>query len=274
MPTLRCEVTQAVLDALAALQQRTGDSTSAIVTNALTEALGLERATLFQVSSAGALVAGVTHGSVTVADLRRHGDFGIGTFDDFDGEMVVLDGTAHQLRAEGARVAADDATVPYAVVTNFHPTATTRIGGFASQDGLLASLDLLRTTDNDFFAVRADATFDHVRMRVVRRAGPDDTLVEAARAQAEFALDDVEGVLLGFWSPEYTRAMSVSGWHLHFIRADRTIGGHVLDARGEGMSVSVERLGGLHVAFPETTEFLAADLTGDHEQALAEAERD
>lgn len=274
MPILTCEVTETVLDALTALQERTGDSTGAIVTNALTEALGLDQATLFQVSAAGALVAGVTHGSLTVAELRRHGDFGIGTFDDLDGEMVVLDGTAHQLLADGARVADDDARVPYAVVTNFRPTTTVVVDGFTSQDQLLARLDRLRTTDNDFFAVRADATFQHLKIRVVERIEHDETLVEAARSQAEFTLDDVDGVLLGFWSPEHTRAMSVRGWHLHFIRADRTFGGHVLDARAAELSVAVERLVGLHVAFPETTEFLGADLTGDHEQALADAERD
>jgi acetolactate decarboxylase len=51
-----------------------------------------ERDTLNQVSTIDALIQGVYDGDVTVGDLKKHGDFGIGTFDKLDGEMIVLDG--------------------------------------------------------------------------------------------------------------------------------------------------------------------------------------
>jgi hypothetical protein len=45
---------------------------------------------VFQVSTINALLEGVYDGDTTVEDLLRHGDFGVGTFDALDGEMVVL----------------------------------------------------------------------------------------------------------------------------------------------------------------------------------------
>jgi hypothetical protein len=47
----------------------------------------------------------------------EHGDFGLGTFDRLDGEMVVLDGVVYQVAADGSvHVANDSARTPFAGV--------------------------------------------------------------------------------------------------------------------------------------------------------------
>src|SRR5438874_459561 len=48
--------------------------------------------TLYQISTSSALVEGVYSGSVCSSVLLEHGDFGLGTFENLDGEMVILDG--------------------------------------------------------------------------------------------------------------------------------------------------------------------------------------
>ena len=58
--------------------------------------------TLFQVSTSGALVAGVFSGAVSCRTLLDHGDFGVGTFARLDGEMVVLEGKIYQVRSDGS----------------------------------------------------------------------------------------------------------------------------------------------------------------------------
>jgi acetolactate decarboxylase len=55
------------------------------------------RSTLYQVSTANALVEGVYEGAVRVDILRRHGDLGLGTFENLDGEMIILDGHFFQI---------------------------------------------------------------------------------------------------------------------------------------------------------------------------------
>ena len=47
---------------------------------------------IFQVSTLQALAMGYTRRVITVEELLRHGDTGLGTFEDLDGEMIVADG--------------------------------------------------------------------------------------------------------------------------------------------------------------------------------------
>ena len=75
---------------------------------------------LTQFSVIDALLAGNYDGSLTCGELRRHGDFGIGTFDALDGEMTVLDGVVYAIRSDGrVEKVADSETTPFATVTFF-----------------------------------------------------------------------------------------------------------------------------------------------------------
>ena len=75
---------------------RLGSNESAIVTAALSKYLDIPAHTLFQISISSALVEGVYDGEVSVKSILERGDFGLGTFANLDGEMVVLDGRVYQ----------------------------------------------------------------------------------------------------------------------------------------------------------------------------------
>jgi len=275
MPTLTCEISQTLADQLARQHQRTGEPIAHIVMRALADALQVEHATLFQVSTSGALVEGIYQGVVAVGTLKEHGDFGLGTFTDLDGEMVALDGHYYQVRATGTVTEAPDAAlVPFAVVTRFQPKRTVEVPAFASLDQLQASLDGVRDSGNLFFAVRASGTFDYVKTRAVCKAETPTTLVEAASKQAEFEFTTISGTLVGFWTPEYAKAVNVAGYHLHFLSDDHRHGGHLLACRGPSLQVQVEHTADFRMAIPETPQFLKADLTHDPSQALDQAEKD
>jgi len=80
--------------------------------------------TLYQVSTATALVEGIYQGAVRVGTLREHGDLGLGTFENLDGEMVIVDGQFFQVRSDGSvRECGDDVLTPFAVITRFAPDA-------------------------------------------------------------------------------------------------------------------------------------------------------
>jgi len=274
MPKLNCEISHSLLNALAAKAQQTGETIDHIVISALAEVLQIEHATLFQISTAGALIEGVTQAAVTVGELARHGDFGLGTFADLNGEMVVVNGVNYQVTREGVVVAPHDAPVPFAVVTHFMPEWSVDFGTIVSLEDLAGHLDALRNTDNEFFAVRIDGIFGRVKTRVFCKSDRAASLVEAASSQAEFEFHDVEGVLAGFWTPEYTKSVNISGWHLHFLTADRRGGGHLLDCQSAQLHVQMQHLSDFHMALPETAAFMKADLRRDTSKALAEAEKD
>jgi acetolactate decarboxylase len=273
MPTLSCEISQSLMNALETRVQTTGEPLNHIVMRALADHLEVPHATLFQVSTSGALVEGISQGVVTVGELKRRGDLGLGTFADLDGEMVVVDGRFWRVPGDGAvREASDSDLAPFAVVTSFRPERNLEFASVVSIDDLLRQLDRLRTSNNLFFAVRIDGRFSRMRARAVcKKAGV--SLVDAAANQAEFDLHEIAGTIVGFWTPEYAKAVNIAGWHLHFLSEDRSAGGHVLDLTGSTLKTQVQHLDDFRMAIPESLEFLKADLTRDPSKALDKAER-
>ena len=246
---------------------------SEVVDALLSEALDLDRHSMFQVSTSSALVEGVFGGTTTVDDLIRHGDFGLGTFADLDGEMILIDGECFRATADGElSLAGSEREIPFAVVTRFVPDITRGIGSDVDLATLTEHMDEMRPSQNLFVGIRVDGVFERLTMRAICRALPGESLVDATGHQSEFTVASMEGTLVGFWSPEYTRSMSVPGYHLHFISVDRTVGGHVLGLRARELSVRLQTESDLHLALPETAEFLTADLSGDHREELRRAE--
>jgi acetolactate decarboxylase len=137
---------------------------------------------------------------------------------------------------------------------------------------LTARIDLLRHSDNVFFALRVDGKFDYVHARAMCRTEEGVPLVQAAAVQPEFEFHDVSGTLVGFWTPEYATTLNVPGYHLHFISADRACGWHLLNCRGANLRLQIQREGDYQIALPETEDFLKADLRRDPAADLAQAE--
>jgi acetolactate decarboxylase len=74
MPNLSCEISQSLMNALRRRMRTAGEPLDHIVMRALADHLELQHATLFQVSTSGALVEGISQGVVTVGELKRSGD--------------------------------------------------------------------------------------------------------------------------------------------------------------------------------------------------------
>ena len=262
---------KAALDAEAA---RTKGTPSSVVTAALSQYLGMPVHTLFQVSISGALVAGVYDREVSVKSILEHGDFGLGTFANLDGEMVILDGQVYQVQGTGrVSEARPDAGAPFAVVTHFSPQIDVLTQPVASFKDLEDCCDRYRNSGNIFYAVRLDGHFSRVRTRAVNPPQPGTRLVDAAKAQSEFSFSDIDGTLVGLWSPGFSSAFSISGYHFHFLSKDRQHGGHLLDVEAGPLRLRVEALTEFHLALPESEAFLKADLSKNTAEELAYAEQ-
>ena len=271
---LSCQLSSALWEAIHERCEATGESAEHLVRTALADYLQIDHATLFQVSTAGALVEGLYQGEVTIGELREHGDFGLGTFNGLDGEMVVIDGHFYQVRGDGTVHEVSDAVrTPYAMITHFPPGETVPLADCDDLAGLLVQLDQLRDSQNVFFALRIDGEFVSVKTRSVRPTPEGVPLVEAAAHQSEFRRNDVCGSLIGFWSPRYLQTILVPGYHLHFLSEDRRSGGHLLGCSGHTLRAQVRRLADFRVSLPESPSFLHADLTRDPADDLDRAEK-
>ena len=212
---------------------------------------------LYQTSLMSALIAGIYEGEATYGQIRKYGDFGLGTFNDLDGEMVGFDGTFYQLRSDGsAHVVTGDEKTPFAVVTFFRPEQELDVVQQVEKSDLLAMIE--KATDaNLFSAIRVDGIFDEVHTRTVQRqVRPFPPLTEAAKHQAEKVFTNVEGTLAGFRSPTYAQGIGVAGFHLHFLRQDKQAGGHALDYQLRSGKVQICTVRDLRVELPTSAEFL------------------
>jgi acetolactate decarboxylase len=271
---LRCRIPAGLWAALDERSRATGEPVRHLVATALADFLDVDHQTIFQVSTVGALVEGVYEGAVRVGTLREHGDFGLGTFEGLDGEMVALDGEFYRVRDDGAlHPVADDVLSPYAIITRFVPDRTVTLPPNGDADALAAALDDLRDSVNHFFAFRVTGTFPTLHVRAACKVPEGTPLVDATKQQREWNLRDVAGTLVAFWSPAYAAHFDVPGYHLHVVDEARERGGHVLACSTGEVEVAVQRLEQLVVALPETPDFLATDLARDPADDLDTAER-
>jgi acetolactate decarboxylase len=271
---LNCSIPSSLLAALTRAAG-TGGGISHIVTAALSQYLNEPIHTLFQVSTSGALVAGLYSGVVSSKLILQHGDFGLGTFDNLDGEMVVLDGHVYQVRGDGkVSEAPEDATAPFAVVTSFAPEVDLEVAPTESLNALTGHCDEHRRSNNIFYAFRLDGYFHGLRTRAVSPPTSDHSrLVDAAKSQAEFEFSEIKGTLVGLWSPGFSSAFSIPGYHFHFLSDDRQHGGHLLTCSAGTLRLRMEALTDFHLALPESESFLKADLSKNASDELAYAEK-
>jgi acetolactate decarboxylase len=267
-------IPESIYAALKAKISAEKETTDHILSVALAQYLDQPLHTLFSVSTSAALVEGLYQGALRISHLLEHGDFGIGTFIDLDGEMVVLEGVAYQIAAGSAvRIAPPGTLIPYAVVTRFKEEVSSLETTFGSFHEATVLCDAMRASDNLFYAFRIDGKFDKVSARVMRPVEHGTGLANAAEKQEELSLEKVTGTIVGLWTPGYASSFSVPGYHFHFISDDRTRGGHLLDCAASRASIRACSIADFHVALPETVEFLRADLSRDPNAALETAER-
>jgi alpha-acetolactate decarboxylase len=225
---------------------------------------------VYQFSTISALLDGVYDGDVTVAEILRHGDFGLGTFNHLDGEMIILDGVCYRLRADGTatRAALSDLS-PFAAVARFHSDIEIPIRTPATRAGVLAAIDDKLASTNLLYAIKITGRFAELRTRtVMAQRKPYPPLTKATEDQAETRITGATGFLVGFRTPDFEQGISVAGYHLHFLDDDRTGGGHVLDFELEHGDVAISGASQLHLSLPTSGAFLGAQLSGDdiHEQ--------
>jgi acetolactate decarboxylase len=183
-----------------------------ILSAALAQYLNQPLHTLLSVSTSAALVEGLYQGALRISHLLEHGDFGIGTFINADGEMVVLDGVAYRVAAGGVvRVASPDTLIPYAVVTRFKQEISNKEASFSSFNEASGLCDAMRGSENLFYAFRIDGLFDAVSARVLRPVEHGTGLAAAAQVQEVNTFRGVTGTIVNLWTPGYAGSFSVPG---------------------------------------------------------------
>ena len=224
-----------------------------------------EFVTLFQYNTLGAFMAGLYKGTMTIAELLQHGDLGIGTLDSIDGELIVLDGKAYQVKALGGKTevieVSMDMMIPYAAVAfhqvevHFHQELEW------TDEALKKRMEAYYAGENLFHSIKIHGEFRHMHVRMAPKSSPGKRFAEIAAHQPEYYAEHISGTIVGFWTPELFHGVSVAGYHLHFLSDDHQFGGHVMDFVIKNGEIEIGTIATLEQRFPvQDQDFLSAKL--------------
>ncbi|MCX6045741.1 MAG: acetolactate decarboxylase [Chloroflexi bacterium] len=215
-----------------------------------------------QVSIYSGFQTGLYDGDVTYAQLAQMGNFGLGTFNSLDGEMVALDGKFYQAKIDGSvQVVDPQMKTPFADVHFFHSQQQVQLNeSLQNYDQLKAYLTKQLPSANRPYAFKITATFPTLKIRSVGKQNqPYPLLQDAVAQQTVFELQNITGTLVGYSMPDYLSGVSPTGYHFHFISADQQHAGHMLDCSLNAAMIEIDYLETVTLLIPQNAPFQEAN---------------
>ncbi|PIT41898.1 alpha-acetolactate decarboxylase [Snodgrassella alvi] len=216
-----------------------------------------------QFSTINALMAGLFDGVFAVGDVKKYGDFGLGCSHALAGEVIIDQDFLEADGDKAVKVMGDKELLPFVQVTTFQPDKVVDVVDIC-KDNLYTHLSNYLPMDNVFVAVRINARFDELKIRRPHaQQKPYPSVVKVFEQQVVDTVEAVSGSLIGFWTPDFFKELSVAGFHLHFIDTTRKLGGHVIDFRAAKAELAFERKQSIEIALPQREEYLRKNLNMD-----------
>lgn len=190
-----------------------------------------DKDTVFQFAAFNTFSTGKYTGVISYSELEQHGDFGIGTFDGLNGEMIAIDGVFYQIPSNGIPKEVESTqTSPHATVTYFDSDKTFMVTGLNYSE-LKNYLDNQLSSSADvIYAIKVSGTYNYVQARSPEKQfEPYLNITEALKTQAIFNFSNISATALGYWFPSSMNGVDPTGYHFHIITDDKTAGGHMLD---------------------------------------------
>ena len=203
--------------------------------------------TVTQIGTNHTLNAGEYHGILPISTLLNHGNFGLGTYDNLNGEMILLGGQFYQVLVDGTVVNPPlTTTTPFGVVTFFNPTQSIPINSPIDIRNLEQELLSSHIDPNRIYAIKITANLDSARYRSwPEQKPPFKPFSELSDQEKIYNSRNIDVTLVGFYFPEWFGEVNTIGFHFHFITNNHKTGGHLYDAlisRGNVEISSIDQL--------------------------------
>lgn len=234
---------------------------------------------MYQVSTLQALMLGYTKPVITVSELLEHGDTGLGTFENVDGEMIVLDGRCYRAAQYGEVFSAEpDRGVPFSSVCRLEGGRSFELGEVGSAGDLKNVLNNLIDEEfglNSMHVARIDGEFALVDARSESSYKSAHVTLQAILGQTQkaFQFKDVKGTLVCVYYPDYMDGINAAGWHLHFISDDRKKGGHVFEISLKSGRGLMDKINRIELRLPDEPAFDTYSLKTVSEEEVARVEQ-
>jgi len=230
---------------------------------------------LFSAGHAGSFVGGLYHAFYPYKQLEKHGNFGLGAPDKLDGELVMLNGKYYQSRSTGITTQlADTGQTPYATVCFFKADKIFKPGMPLNKAALFKYLDSVLNNPNGMYAIHISGNFKYVKTRAFPPVSGKPYLPLAAMLDRQkfFEFNNIQGDFIGFKLPEFMEGPAISGYHLHFLSANKDKGGHMIDLMTGDVTIEVETLNSFTLKVPQTADFKNYNFKKDNSGDIKSAE--
>ena len=233
---------------------------------------------MYQVSTLQALALGYSRAVITVDKLLQEGDTGLGTFEDVNGEMIVMDGNCYRADQNGnVSVVAPETGVPFAAVAKLYGEQQFQLENMP--DITAIRTELTRKIEevfglNSMHIVRIDGEFEKVDARSEAPYRSHHITLKAVLSQTQeaFIFENIRGSLVGVYFPDYMDGINMPGWHLHFLSEDRSKGGHVFDVSLREGEAKVDKITNIYINLPKEAAFDTYSLKQDLQEEIKSVE--
>jgi acetolactate decarboxylase len=224
--------------------------------------------TLYQYSHFLAVSKGCYDGQLSISELKKHGDTGLGTFNALDGELIVIDNHFFHCSGGQVRIAQDNEMLPWAAVTTLAPENYFTVKGISSINELQTILFTNLPSINYPVALRITALAATISLgSVPKQNKPYRPISEVIDDSILINTEEMEVDMVGFYAPGFMFPIKSQGIHLHFVDKNRRIGGHVLELNLISAKICWQQINSINILLPQIDDYKNADLilnTGDN----------
>lgn len=228
-------------------------TSNSFAVGAVASSVAMPSVSLYQLGNASALFSGLVEGNENIKSLMIKGDFGLGTFNDIDGELVAVDGKFFKIGQKGVTTPVEIIwKSPFVELVKFKNNDTMCITSAVNYDLLKQQLASQIDNKNIPYAIKISGTFDFLKLRSrsPRKSTDNNNIVEES-----YTANDVKGTLVGYWFPDYLLSLTVPAFHFHFIADDHKLSGHVLELKTTDVKVAMNKISQIEMAFPQSIAY-------------------
>ena len=223
-----------------------------------TEIENLYKDTFYQYNIWWGFVNKVFDGDLTVKELKKRGDIGLGSYTQLDGELIMLDGIPYRVREDGSvTVPKDDDKIVYVDAAFFESEFSFEINQKTDFNSLRNAINNELPTPNKFYTFKIKGTFNNMKCGGLNKQERPyvDGLDVLIPSRPVFEKKNIKGTIVGFYCPEFIGNINVAGYHFHFISDDKTMGGHVMAFETDQLHIEADAVSNYHFALPESEDF-------------------
>lgn len=231
---------------------------------------------LYTLGVGAGLIGGLYDGSYSYRLLKQHGNFGLGAPDKLDGELVIFEGKVYQTQYTGKTLQVDDKQLtPFAMVNFFHPEKRIIINNGINKESLFHLLDSVLTNVNGLYSIHISGKYSYIKTRAFPPVKEHDHTPLAAMLHLQhfFEFNNASGDLIGYRLPAYMDNTNISGYHFHYLSAQKDAGGHIIDLNADNITIEIDQLDSYTVHVPSNADFEQFDFKKNRAEDIKSVER-